>query len=336
LVGLVGLVDGARAADHGGYAHVLEQAGLGTEADHGSVVAGQFARDADGFGLGHRLQAAHLADDVGDEIGIGTYPAHARQQFLAGVAVDSLKRVARVVAIDRAHLPVDLAMPGDDVARNAAGDATGLDGAPRRVERTAGWSTRLEFLGNLHQAGDEPHRVLDSVDAAVGHRAVSFQAGEHRMVLVAALVPLDDSHAGRLADDADRRSDAAARELFQHQRRTETTDFLVEAEGEVHRAHEIGLAELRRHGQGAGDERLHVAGAAAVDIAVADAGPERVDGPRLALDRHHVGVAGQDEAAVGFGAERGEQVGLVAVCVVSQFGAGAEALEDLAGIADQV
>src|SRR3712207_8780343 len=58
-------------------------------------------------------------------------------------------------------------------------------------------------------------------------------------------------------------------------------------------------------------ERLHVAGAAAVQTAVAYLGIERVTGPRLAINRNNIGVTGQDHTtrprAVG-GGNGGNQV----------------------------
>src|SRR3712207_7174959 len=63
-------------------------------------------------------------------------------------------------------------------------------------------------------------------------------------------------------------------------------------------------------------ERLHVAGAAAVQTAVAYLGIERVTGPLLAINRNNICVTGQDHTtrprAVG-GGNGGNQVGLLPV-----------------------
>ena len=92
----------------------------------------------------------------------------------------------------------------------------------------------------------------------------------------------------------------------------------------------------RDGGEGAGEEALHVAGAAAVEPAVAGGEGEGVGGPGLALDRHHVGVAGEHDAALGRGAdERGER-GLVAAGVGVAEARDAEAGEIVLDEADQV
>ena len=57
---------------------------------------------------------------------------------------------------------------------------------------------------------------------------------------------------------------------------------------------------LRNSGTSAsaiGDEALHVGGAAAVEPAILLRHVERVGVPVLAVDRHHVGMPGEDQAA---------------------------------------
>ena len=64
---------------------------------------------------------------------------------------------------------------------------------------------------------------------------------------------------------------------------------------------------LRHGGDERGDAALHVAGAAAVEDAVAHFAGERVGLPVGGADRHHVGVAGEAEMRRA-GADAGEQV----------------------------
>jgi hypothetical protein len=80
----------------------------------------------------------------------------------------------------------------------------------------------------------------------------------------------------------------------------------------------------------AGNETLHVAAAAAVQEAVFLDQLERVRAPVLAVHRHHVGVARQDDAALlvaVLGRQGGEEVGLGALGVVRQPRIDALALE---------
>ena len=67
-----------------------------------------------------------------------------------------------------------------------------------------------------------------------------------------------------------------------------------------------------------GDEALHVADAAAIEPAVLPRHLPGIGVPGLAVDRHHVGVAGQRDARLVGGPERGIEVGLLAAGVMDQ------------------
>src|SRR6266508_983979 len=80
--------------------------------------------------------------------------------------------------------------------------------------------------------------------------------------------------------------------------RAQAADLLVVGEGEMHRHLEPGTLEGGDIGQAGGNESLHVAGAAAVEVAVFLLGEvPRIGRPGLAVDRHDVGVARQHDAA---------------------------------------
>ena len=55
--------------------------------------------------------------------------------------------------------------------------------------------------------------------------------------------------------------------------------------------------EVGHRGEAGGDEALHVAGTARIEVAAVLAQRERIGGPGLALDRHGIDVAGQSDAA---------------------------------------
>ena len=62
----------------------------------------------------------------------------------------------------------------------------------------------------------------------------------------------------------------------------------------------------------------------------------RIGDPGLAVDRHHVGMARQHDAAFGLGADRGEEVGLGALGVGHQRARHAVAVEIVLDVLDQL
>ena len=74
---------------------------------------------------------------------------------------------------------------------------------------------------------------------------------------------------GRLADQHHARLDEAAAELGDHRAHAEAADLLVVGEGEVDRHRQLALLVVGHGGEHAGEEALHVGGAAAVELAVA-------------------------------------------------------------------
>jgi len=118
--------------------------------------------------------------------------------------------------------------------------------------------------------------------------------------------------------------------------RPEAADFLVVAARQVHRPLQRMRLEHRHGGQHAGEEPLHVGGAAAVEPAVAAGELKRIAGPRLAVDRHHVGVAVEHHAAVDGGSDPGMQVGAGAGVVEAQVGFDVRRRQIVANIGDEI
>ena len=110
-------------------------------------------------------------------------------------------------------------------------------------------------------------------------------------VLIAALVPFYDPHFCWLTDDGDAGGEAAVCQNLPQMLRPETADFLIIGEGEMHRPVGHLPGKQRRHGQGGGDETLHIAGAAPVKPAVPFDHFERIGLPLLIADRHNVRMA---------------------------------------------
>src|ERR1700679_259276 len=101
------------------------------------------------------------------------------------------------------------------------------------------------------------------------------------------------------------------------------------------RALQLGARDLVRERQRRADEALHVAGAAAIELVAAHFRRERIARPVLAIDRHNVGVARQDVAAVALGPERREEVGLVLLGIIAAAAARARVLQKLLREIDQ-
>jgi hypothetical protein len=135
-------------------------------------------------------------------------------------------------------------------------------------------------------------------------------AGDRGLEGVAALVPGAELELGRLPDNGQRGLAKAPAELRDQMRRAEAADLLVVGESKMDRHLERARQHLRQQREAQGDEALHVRGAAAIEPAVALRQGEGIAAPRLAFDRHHVGVAGEHEAARRVGADAGPQVGL--------------------------
>ena len=89
----------------------------------------------------------------------------------------------------------------------------------------------------------------------------------------------------------------AKRPVDELDRAVDGRPFLVAGQEETDRACERSPGdEAQGGGDGGCDAALHVAGAAAPELAVGDLGRERVEPPaRLVARRHHVGVAGEGE-----------------------------------------
>ena len=93
----------------------------------------------------------------------------------------------------------------------------------------------------------------------------------------------------------------------------EAAELLVVGQREMDRQAQPRRCHLRHQRQRGGDEALHVRGAAAVELAAALDDGEGIALPGLARHRHHVGMAGQHDAAGDLRPDGGKEVGLRAV-----------------------
>ncbi len=135
------------------------------------------------------------------------------------------------------------------------------------------------------------------------------------------LWPVTTLHPGRLAHDHGgwSRDDAAAISSTRNGAPWQP-DFLVIGQGEMDRPSQSSLQHPRHGGERKRVETLHVAGAASVEPAIPFRQDERIARPCLALHRHDVGMAGEDDPAFHRRAHCGVEVGLGPVWARHQCG----------------
>ena len=136
--------------------------------------------------------------------------------------------------------------------------------------------------------------------------------GDVEIEAVAALVPVAELEARRLADDGDLRQGQIGPDIRDHPGRAEAAQFLVIAERDVDGALELACEHGRHQAQHEGDESLHIGGSAPVEAPIGFAQGERIARPGLARHRHHVRMAGEDDAAIPARAKAGIEIGLIA------------------------
>ena len=262
---------------------------------------------------------------------------HLRQQQFGDIGFGAALHFPGIVAGQGAVAPVEGALPCQDVACRAAGHDADIDRgvAGHGIDVGARAAGQLDL--QLVQPVDEVAGEVDGADAEMRHGGVGLDAGEGGDDAAAGVLRIDDAHHGGLAHDHGLRAWHVADQFLDQRMRAETADLLVVAEGEMHRHLELRLLERRHVGEAGGDETLHVAGAATVEVAVGLLRQRpRIGLPGLSVDRHDVGMARQDDAALGLGTDRGEQVGLGAFRVGDQRAPDAVLVQVSLDVLDQV
>ena len=253
------------------------------------------------------------------DAGVRGHRLHGRQQAVGKGLGLGKQRFGRVHVV-MADFPCHVAVARDDIERGAAVDHAGVDGRVRhvidRVERAFLDQLAVHGLEVRHElAGD-----LDCIDALRRERGVRLKAAHRGLVSVLALVRHHHLHAGRLSHDATGRLEALREHVGDQATHADAADFFVIAEGQMHRPLELALEQLGHHQQGGGAVAFHVGHAAAIQPVADHLRHKGVGVPGLAIDRHHIGVAGQHQAAdFGFavvGRQGGPQIGFEAAVVV--------------------
>ena len=156
---------------------------------------------------------------------------------------------------------------------------------------------------------------------------MGLQSADVDAVAQLALVGAHHLHLGGLADEHGTRLYLAVAQNVDEPAHPEATDLLVIGEGNVQRSLDLAGEKLRRESETHRKEALHVGGAPPVEAAVALPYLEGIAVPGLALDRHHIGMAGERDAGTLRRAERGVQVRLATSLVVDELGGDAEVVE---------
>src|SRR5581483_5576940 len=183
--------------------------------------------------------------------------------------------------------------------------------------------------------GDQPRSPLDSVDTLRRKRGMAGLATHGDAHAALALVPDDATHQRRLADQAGRRLYLGLLEHLDDAAGADAAHLFVIRECEMDGTRELVLLDCLTRREADRNETLHVAGAARIGAAVVDAQLEGVAAPGLAIDRHHVGMAGEDDTRHVRRADAGPKIGLAAGRVRDAFAAEAMAGKMLLGPVDQ-
>src|SRR5262249_53496791 len=131
----------------------------------------------------------------------------------------------------------------------------------------------------------------DGVDGERREAGMRLAAGDARTIDVDALMSVDHLHAGRLSDDDRARTWQVLTKAGDQRPHAGAANLLVIGDDDVHRLFERQRLEERHRGENAGEETLHVAAAASIELAVARRKREGVGSPALAFDRHAIAMA---------------------------------------------
>ncbi len=192
---------------------------------------------------------------------------------------------------------IEAAVARHDVERGAAAHHAGVDGRVGYVVGRVVDAAITKTARHVRQERDDLAGDLHGVHAARRQRGMRLVSTHAAAVALLALVRDDQVHAGGFADDATGRLDASRADVRDQAPHADTADFLVVRQREVQRALEPAAQEFRNERQRDRRKALHVGGATAVESVADDRRRERRRVPRLAVDRHHVGVSRQNDAA---------------------------------------
>ena len=337
LVGLVRLIDRAGADDDGRHAGVREQPGFGAVGDLAVTVAPRKLLGEQGhLGVLGGIQSRELGAVLEHDRRLRRDRLHFRLEHVLGVVDHFLREIGRLVGRDGAEFELERRDVGHDVERRAAMQVAGVAGGERHVVEIVARALLRHAVGDVADLRDHARRIFDRVDAERRQRRMAGAPMHRHFQRALRLVADDDVHLRRLADEAGDRLRGPLRQLCDDPARADAADLLVIRECEMQRLLQIRRQHVRHRREAARHVALHVGRAAAVELAVAFGQLERIVGPVLVIDRHHVGVARQDEARHVGRPERRPQVRFLPRVVVDALVLHAEPVEILLDPGDQL
>ena len=276
------------------------------------VLAGELQGQRGRRGAGARVEGGQYAEQRRRHRAVRVDGTHPGQQLALGEGLQVAGNRRRVGAGQRPHAPGEAALRRDDVVGDATLDAAHRDRGVGRLETrvaVARLQPRLDALELADQGGSD----LDGPNPELRLGGVRVLACDVGAEAIAALVRIHHLHGRGLADKHETRLGQHRAHGVDHRLDAGATDLLVVGKHDVDGLGEAAPRQLRHQGQHAGDEALHVAGAATVEATVPLGQREGIALPGLARDRHHVHVAGKPDAARPRGADGGEEARVDAV-----------------------
>ena len=213
------------------------------------------------------------------------------------------------------HFEGKAAIGGGDVMGGAALDHADMQRGEGGIEgqrlRAAGLALNpfVAPVGPL----DQPRAFHDGRDAIGKEGGMHLEPFHMNMKARAALVAVDDLHQGGFADDGGGPFRNHALHGGDHGRGAGAAHLFVIAQCDLEGACHPALMRLDQGPEGEGIESLHVAGAAAIEAAIAFRHRPGIRGPVLPFDRDDIGMARQDDRPLFPRPDMGKERGLGAI-----------------------
>src|SRR5262245_22524616 len=225
-----------------------------------------------------------------------------QRDVAAQILGQTLHEGAVLLVGNGADVDADGGRIGYRVDVEAPGDRADVEG--RRPEHRMWWRLEAEVL----ELGHRVRRLVDGVDAALGHRSVGGDAAGPRVEPERALVTDAGVEARRLADDYGARFAERAGRGSEVSRAVAAG--LLPGDDHEHKARRPRkpLCQTARGNDECGDAALHVGRAAPVEATVGGLACERIARPGRRAERHRVDVASEAEGRpLGRAAEASDQ-----------------------------
>ena len=151
------------------------------------------------------------------------------------------------------------------------------------------------------------------------------------------LVTVGDAHSGRLADDAAGGQDRQALDhVIQQAGHALASHLLVVAEREMHGPIEPTYGEAWDQRKDSRDKAFHIGGTATIEAVAPLRQAEWIRRPVLTIDRHHIGVTGQNDTRSIDRPDRRKKIGFSPLFVGHQIGTDAKTVKKILDEGDEI